>query len=64
MMWLKTYQHTCAICGKEFIAKRRAAMYCSQTCINKASWERMKNNPERLKKHREYNKEYIKQHKK
>ena len=33
---------TCKVCGKEFMAFRANAKYCSRTCIDHATWERKK----------------------
>ena len=62
-LWGRNKETTCAICGKTFIARKIGVKYCGQTCRNKASWERIKNDSEKLKRHKEYNNNYKKKFK-
>lgn len=50
-MRIKTYQHRCKFCEKEFYAKRPEALYCSTGCKTKAFMNRrqLKNEQSRKK---------------
>ena len=62
--WLRSHEVICVVCGKSFMTRRDDSKYCSQKCHNKASWERIKNDPKRMQEHREYNNNYVKERKK
>lgn len=44
------YHMKCAVCGKEFIAGSKSALYCSYSCKQKAQYERAKQIQEEAKK--------------
>ena len=62
--YLKPEQSQCAHCGQSFDQAGRKKKYCGPVCKKAAEgqrrWQRIKSDPEKLERHRQVNRDYVK----
>ena len=62
--YLKPEQSQCAHCGQSFDRAGRKKKYCGPVCKKAAEgqrrWQRIKSDPEKLERHRQVNRDYVK----